>query len=242
MVAHILTVKRFLTALRKTLMPAEDIAIANGAPPAQPTRRPRGLVREIVEKLGESIRVGQLQPADKLPTEAEIMVRFDVSRTVVREALSKLQASGLVETRHGIGTFVSPRDMGGNFKISAQDFATVADVIAVLELRIGLETEAAGKYVNAIPCAAAMSFAGGCKLTTVSATGDTSDSATYAKLAYTKAQADRVLADQAAAERSLQQRINQITGVVAVGLFAARPADLLLIGTADAVRRISRSS
>lgn len=46
-----------------------------------------------------------------------------------------------------------------------------------------LETEATGKYVNAIPCAAATSFAGGCKLTTVSATGDTSDSATYAKLA-----------------------------------------------------------
>ncbi len=41
---------------------------------------------------------------------------------------------------------------------------------------------------------------------------------------------------------TLEQRINQITGVVAVGLFAARPADLLLIGTADAVRRISRSS
>jgi ribose 5-phosphate isomerase A len=40
----------------------------------------------------------------------------------------------------------------------------------------------------------------------------------------------------------LEQRINQITGVVAVGLFAARPADLLLIGTADSVRRISRSS
>jgi ribose 5-phosphate isomerase A len=40
---------------------------------------------------------------------------------------------------------------------------------------------------------------------------------------------------------TLEQHINQITGVVAVGLFAARPADLLLIGTADAVRRISRS-
>ena len=43
---------------------------------------------------------------DKLPTEAAIMAEFDVSRTVVREAISKLQASGLVETRHGIGTFV----------------------------------------------------------------------------------------------------------------------------------------
>ena len=107
-------------------------------------RRPRGLVMEIVAGLTDDIRAGGTQPGDKLPTEAEIMVRFDVSRTVVREALSKLQAAGLVETRHGIGTFVRQRDLSGNFKISAQDFATVADVIAVLELRISLETEAAG--------------------------------------------------------------------------------------------------
>lgn len=120
------------------------------APPALPlepvrrARRPRGLVDEIVETLAMSIREGQLQTGAKLPTEAEIMVRFDVSRTVVRESLSKLQASGLVETRHGIGTFVLPPQESGNFKITAEDFATVADVISVLELRISLETEAAG--------------------------------------------------------------------------------------------------
>ncbi|MGH6637161.1 MAG: FadR/GntR family transcriptional regulator [Polaromonas sp.] len=107
-------------------------------------RRPRGLVGEIVENLASSIREGRLQPGEKLPTEAEIMARFDVSRTVVRESLSRLQASGLVETRHGIGTFVLPPQEAGNFRISAEDFATVADVIAVLELRISLETEAAG--------------------------------------------------------------------------------------------------
>jgi len=134
----------FFATLRNTLMLEEDTAAVPAAPLARRVRRPRGLVMEIVDSLSESIRGGQLQPGDKLPTEAEIMLRFDVSRTVVREALSKLQASGLVETRHGIGTFVSPRDLGGNFRISPQDFATVADVIAVLELRIGLETEAAG--------------------------------------------------------------------------------------------------
>ena len=107
-------------------------------------RRPRGLVTEIVESLAASIREGQLLPGDKLPTEAEIMVRFDVSRTVVRESISKLQASGLVETRHGIGTFVLQNRGAGNFKIAAADFATVADVISVLELRISLETAAAG--------------------------------------------------------------------------------------------------
>ena len=122
---------------------AEKVS-ADTAPATTRTRRPRGLVMEIVDQIGESIHSGPYQPGDKLPTEAEIMFRFDVSRTVVREALSRLQASGLVETRHGIGTFVSQRDPGGNFRISTQDFATMADVIAVLELRISLETEAAG--------------------------------------------------------------------------------------------------
>jgi GntR family transcriptional repressor for pyruvate dehydrogenase complex len=107
-------------------------------------RRARGLVDEIVEGLIASMRDGQLQPGQKLPTEAEIMARFDVSRTVVREALSKLQAAGRVETRHGIGTFVLPPADKANFKIAASDFATLADVISVLELRISLETEAAG--------------------------------------------------------------------------------------------------
>lgn len=107
-------------------------------------RRPRGLVQEIVESLNRDIRDGLIKPGDKLPTESEIMARFDVSRTVVREALSKLQASKLVETRHGIGTFaLAPQDTG-NFKIAEEDFSTVADVISVLELRISLETEAAG--------------------------------------------------------------------------------------------------
>ena len=122
---------------------APDAAVASPDEPAR-TRRPRGLVNEIVEGLSSSIREGQLKPGDKLPTEQEIMVRFDVSRTVVREALSRLQASSLVETRHGIGTFVMEQPTSSNFKIAEQDLSTVADVISVLELRISLETEAAG--------------------------------------------------------------------------------------------------
>ncbi len=109
-----------------------------------PLRRPRGLVSEIVESLAASIRAGDIKPGDKLPTEAAIMTRFDVSRTVVREALSKLQASNLVATRHGIGTFALEQVDPKTFQISPVDFATVNDVISVLELRISLETESAG--------------------------------------------------------------------------------------------------
>ena len=126
--------------LMKTLIPGEA-AKPSGATRA---RRPRGLVPEIVAQLQQDMRDGRLVPGDKLPTESALMERFEVSRTVVREAISRLQASGAVETRHGIGTFVVEAPEAGTFRIAAEDFATVADVISVLELRISLETEAAG--------------------------------------------------------------------------------------------------
>jgi GntR family transcriptional regulator, transcriptional repressor for pyruvate dehydrogenase complex len=122
-------------------------SLSNGTilePDLRRARRPRGLVSEIVDSLSASIRDGRIAAGEKLPSESEIMGRFDVSRTVVREALSRLQASNLVETKHGIGTFVlAPQDTK-NFKIAPEDFATVDDVISVLELRISLETETAG--------------------------------------------------------------------------------------------------
>jgi GntR family transcriptional repressor for pyruvate dehydrogenase complex len=106
------------------------------------TRKPRNLAQLVVSQLSEHIQKGAMKPGDKLPTETEIMVEQGVSRSVVREAISRMQAAGLVETRHGIGTFVlaPPAVMG----IDPATVMTVRDVIALLELRIGLETEAAG--------------------------------------------------------------------------------------------------
>ena len=106
-------------------------------------RKPRTLALILVEALGDRIRTGHVKPGDRLPTEAAIMDEFGVSRTVVREAISKLQAGGLVETRHGIGTFALGLGDGPGFKINAEQAGTLHDVIAVLELRIGIETEAA---------------------------------------------------------------------------------------------------
>ncbi len=109
-----------------------------------PRRRPRTLAHELVESLGDRIRNSRLAPGDKLPTEAAFMAEFGVSRTVVRDAISRLQASGLVETRHGVGTFVVGLGDGAAFRIAPDQLATLRDVVAMLELRIGVETEAAG--------------------------------------------------------------------------------------------------
>lgn len=116
----------------------------NHADPAL-RRRLRPLAFDLVDALGARIRGGALAPGAKLPTESQVMAEFGVSRTVVREALSRLQAAGLVQTRHGVGTFVvGPGEEAAAFRIAPQQVETLRDVIAVLELRIGVEAEAAG--------------------------------------------------------------------------------------------------
>ena len=106
-------------------------------------RKPRSLALDVVERLTANIRSGQLAAGHKLPTEAELMAEQGVSRTVVREAISRLQAAALVETRHGVGTFVLATNDSPPFKVGPEQLGTLREVIALLELRIGLETEAA---------------------------------------------------------------------------------------------------
>src|SRR5687768_5603242 len=108
-----------------------------------PRRRPRSLAHDVVDGLSGRIRDGSLAPGEKLPTEAAIMEEFGVSRTVVREAISRLQAAGLVATRHGVGTFVVGLGDSSSFRIGPEQLETLQDVIAVLELRIAVETESA---------------------------------------------------------------------------------------------------
>src|ERR1700683_5453538 len=80
-------------------------------------KRSRSLAKDLVGTISERIRSCALRPGDKLPTESEIVAREGVSRTVVRVAISRLQAAGMVETRHGIGTFVLPPANPFNFEL-----------------------------------------------------------------------------------------------------------------------------
>lgn len=103
----------------------------------------RGLARELVERLKERILAGELDPGEKLPAESSLVAEFGVSRTVVREAISRLQAAGLVETFQGRGSFVlSLPPATGRFALD--EVRSHRDVLELLELRIGVEVEAAG--------------------------------------------------------------------------------------------------
>ena len=72
----------------------------------KPIRPPR--LHEAVEAyLEEMILAGEYQPGDSLPSEHEMANQLEVSRTVVRDAIRALTTKGLVEIRHGVGTFVT---------------------------------------------------------------------------------------------------------------------------------------
>jgi DNA-binding FadR family transcriptional regulator len=105
------------------------------------TPRRRSLAETVVADLVAKIRAGIHRPGDRLPTEPALMADLGVSRTVIREAMSRLQAAGLVETRHGIGTFVLATEPSTSLDVGT--VVTIRDVMAMLELRISLETEAA---------------------------------------------------------------------------------------------------
>jgi DNA-binding FadR family transcriptional regulator len=70
------------------------------------TFRPLQRYEQIAERLADDIRSGVLAPGERLPSERDLARTLEVSRASVREALASLQLQGVVETRHGAGTFV----------------------------------------------------------------------------------------------------------------------------------------
>jgi DNA-binding FadR family transcriptional regulator len=102
------------------------------------------LTSGLVETLVAQISSGELAPGQRLPTEQAIVAATGVSRTVVREALASLRARGLVTTRQGLGTFVADNPAPKSFSIASEDLESLGDTLHVLELRIGIEVEAAG--------------------------------------------------------------------------------------------------
>jgi DNA-binding FadR family transcriptional regulator len=100
-----------------------------------------GLADQIVDELKQRILTGEIAPGEKLSGENGLAAEFGVSRTVVREAVSRLQAAGLVETFQGRGSFVLvvPERTAGLREVRSH-----RDVLDLLEFRIGVESEAAG--------------------------------------------------------------------------------------------------
>ena len=109
-----------------------------------PLNAGRTLSVELIDRLSRDILDGTLQPGARLPTEQQLGAALGVSRTVVREALAALKRDGLVVPRQGAGVFVADHDQRRPFRIDPDALSSVNKVLDLMELRTGLESEAAG--------------------------------------------------------------------------------------------------
>ncbi|MFD4970160.1 GntR family transcriptional regulator [Streptomyces sp. NPDC058424] len=69
-------------------------------------QRPGALYQQVAAAIREAILTGEFAPDSLLPSEAQLMARYGVSRPTVRNAIAALRAEGLIDVRHGKGSFV----------------------------------------------------------------------------------------------------------------------------------------
>lgn len=117
--------------MSKTEFPIETLS----APAKMPDR--------VTAALLSLIRTGDYLPGARLPSEMSMAKSFGVSRTVIREAVSRLKSEGLVESRQGSGVFVRTGSMDTPFRIDPALAASAQSLLQIVELRRGLESEIA---------------------------------------------------------------------------------------------------
>lgn len=101
------------------------------------------LSEQLADALAASIRDSALKPGQRLPTEAALVERFGVSRTVVREALSRLRTLGLLESRQGSGAYIREPAPPAKDRLLLASDGSMAAVLQMVEVRRALEAEAA---------------------------------------------------------------------------------------------------
>jgi GntR family transcriptional regulator len=89
------------------------------------------LTEAAQQELRQAIASGTYSPGSQLPTEAELGELLGVSRTVVREALRALEDDGLIDRRHGVGTFVREHSIlkNLNFNFGITEMIQAASMI-----------------------------------------------------------------------------------------------------------------
>lgn len=99
---------------------------------------------KIAAEIAREINDSKLGPGDRLPTEHILAKTFGVSRSVIREAIAQLRNEGFVETRQGVGAFVTDPRQRLSIRIERSKLNDPENFRDLFQLRIPLEIEAAG--------------------------------------------------------------------------------------------------
>ncbi|MGO1058491.1 FadR/GntR family transcriptional regulator [Planococcus sp. FY231025] len=110
----------------------------------KPIKKKNRLYHEVVNEIFSSIAKENLKPGDKLPSERTIADSLEVSRTTVKEAISVLEANGIVSIKPGVGVFL----VNQSKKVIQQEMLDALspgrhNLAELIELRQAIEGDAA---------------------------------------------------------------------------------------------------
>lgn len=97
----------------------------------------RNLGRALAETLRGRIVAGEFAPGSRLPSETQLASDYDISRVTVRTAIKLLESQGLVDVRHGSGTFVN--DFGDGIRTGLQELRSITETIREMGFEPGME-------------------------------------------------------------------------------------------------------
>ena len=102
------------------------------------------VVESIYNKMVESITNGQWAAGSKIPTENELAKTYQVSRSSVRQAISRLKALGLLESRQGSGTVIKKSGISATLSdIIPTIMFEIEDNLQIFEFHKGIQIECA---------------------------------------------------------------------------------------------------
>ncbi|MFA5664598.1 FadR/GntR family transcriptional regulator [Castellaniella sp.] len=101
------------------------------------------LSTRIVQWLKQEITLGHIEEGGRLPSEKELCEQFQVSRSVVREAISQLKSAGLVSSHQGRGVFVHKREQHQSFRLEPPSLHDQREVTHIIELLVAVESASA---------------------------------------------------------------------------------------------------
>ncbi|MFK3797168.1 FadR/GntR family transcriptional regulator [Pseudomonas sp. NPDC088444] len=104
--------------------------------------RPDTLVERVVAAIRAEIDAGRLPADARLPTEHQLSEQLNVSRSVVREAVSQLKADGVLVSQRGNGSFISKNPAGTVFRLPGGAKGPT-DLAQLFEMRLWIEIQAA---------------------------------------------------------------------------------------------------
>lgn len=99
------------------------------------------VTRQILDQVRTQCATGALQPGDQLPSVRQLALDLAVNQNTILRVYERLEAEGIIERRHGAGTFVSEKVRGNPMRKEKEKLRVEAESLVRHAVALGLEPD-----------------------------------------------------------------------------------------------------